>query len=56
MTDFPWLTTLGAIPLVGSVVVAALPKGRELLANSGLKITPALDLNDAARKAVAAVK
>jgi NADH-quinone oxidoreductase subunit M len=32
VTDFPWLTTLGAIPLVGSVVVAALPKGRELLA------------------------
>ena len=31
-------------------------KGRELLANSGLKITPALDLNDAAQKAVAAVK
>jgi NADH-quinone oxidoreductase subunit M len=32
VTDFPWLTTLAAIPLVGSVVVAALPKGRELLA------------------------
>jgi NADH-quinone oxidoreductase subunit M len=32
VTDFPWLTTLGAIPLVGSVVVAAMPKGRELLA------------------------
>ncbi len=32
MNDFPWLTTLGAIPLVGSVVVVALPKGRELLA------------------------
>ena len=32
MTDFPWLTTLAAIPLVGAVVVAALPRGRELLA------------------------
>jgi NADH-quinone oxidoreductase subunit M len=30
--SFPWLTTLGVIPLVGSVVVAALPKGRDLLA------------------------
>jgi len=32
VNDFPCLTTLGAIPLVGSVVVVALPKGRELLA------------------------
>ncbi|GLY13273.1 NADH-quinone oxidoreductase subunit M [Kineosporia rhizophila] len=24
--DFPWLTVIGAVPLVGSVVVAALPK------------------------------
>ena len=32
MTDFPWLTTLAAVPLVGSVVVAALPSGRDLLA------------------------
>ena len=32
MSDFPWLTTLGVIPLVGSVVVAALPAGRALLA------------------------
>jgi NADH-quinone oxidoreductase subunit M len=32
VNDFPWLTTLGLIPLVGSVLVAALPKGRELLA------------------------
>jgi NADH-quinone oxidoreductase subunit M len=29
---FPWLTTLGAVPLVGSVVVAALPRTRALLA------------------------
>jgi NADH-quinone oxidoreductase subunit M len=32
VTDFPWLSTLAAIPLVGSVAVAALPKGRDLLA------------------------
>ena len=32
MTDFPWLTTLAAVPLVGAVVVAALPAGRDLLA------------------------
>lgn len=29
---FPWLTTLILIPLVGSAVVALLPKGRDLLA------------------------
>ena len=29
---FPWLTTLGLIPLIGSGVVALLPKGRALLA------------------------
>jgi NADH-quinone oxidoreductase subunit M len=32
VTDFPWLTTLALIPLVGSVVVVALPAARELLA------------------------
>ncbi len=32
MTDFPWLTTLGAVPLVGALVVAALPRTRDLLA------------------------
>ncbi|MBK9738176.1 MAG: NADH-quinone oxidoreductase subunit M [Actinobacteria bacterium] len=32
MTTFPWLTTLGVVPLVGSVVVALLPRGRGLLA------------------------
>src|SRR4029078_299899 len=30
--DFPWLTTLAAVPLVGAAVVAALPSGRDLLA------------------------
>jgi NADH-quinone oxidoreductase subunit M len=29
---FPWLTTLAVVPLVGAVVVAALPAGRERLA------------------------
>ena len=32
MNDFPWLTTLGVVPLVGAAVVAAVPKGREVLA------------------------
>jgi NADH-quinone oxidoreductase subunit M len=32
VTDFPWLTTLALVPLVGSLVVAALPVARELLA------------------------
>ena len=32
MNGFPWLTTLGVVPLVGAVVVGALPKGREVLA------------------------
>ena len=29
---FPWLTVLGVVPLVGSVGVAALPKGRDVAA------------------------
>lgn len=32
MNTVPWLTILGAVPLVGSVVVALLPKGRDTLA------------------------
>jgi len=32
VSSFPWLTVIGAIPLVGAVVVAALPRGRDLLA------------------------
>ncbi len=32
MADFPWLTTLAAVPLVGALVVMAVPAGRELLA------------------------
>ena len=32
VADFPWLTTIGLVPLVGSVIVAALPAGRDELA------------------------
>ncbi len=32
MNGFPWLTLLGLLPLLGSIVVAALPRGRDLLA------------------------
>lgn len=32
MNSFPWLTVLGLVPLVGSVVVALLPKSKPLLA------------------------
>jgi NADH-quinone oxidoreductase subunit M len=32
VTDFPWLTTLALVPLVGSLVVTAVPTARELLA------------------------
>ncbi len=32
MNDFPVLTTLGLLPFVAAVLVAALPRGRELLA------------------------
>ncbi len=43
MTDFPWLTTLAAVPLVGAASVAALPKGRDLLAKRvalGISLVP----------------
>lgn len=32
MSDFPWLTVIGVIPLVGAAAVAAVPKPKELLA------------------------
>ncbi|WP_019632350.1 NADH-quinone oxidoreductase subunit M [Actinomadura atramentaria] len=32
MTDFPWLSVLIALPLVGAVAVALLPRGRDALA------------------------
>jgi len=43
------------IPVVVRLEGTNVEKGRELLQKSGLKITPALDLNDAAQKSVAAV-
>ena len=44
------------IPVVVRLQGTNVDQGRELLANSGLAITPADDLNDAAQKAVAAAK
>jgi NADH-quinone oxidoreductase subunit M len=32
MTDVPWLTLLGVVPLVGALLIALLPSGRDLLA------------------------
>ena len=43
------------IPVVVRLQGTNVEQGRALLARSGLKITPADDLNDAARKAVAAI-
>jgi NADH-quinone oxidoreductase subunit M len=43
VTDFPWLTTLAAVPLLGAVAVAALPQGRDLLAKQvalGVSLVP----------------
>ena len=39
MTDTPWLTILGVVPLVGALVVALLPKGRDLLAKQIALVT-----------------
>ena len=44
------------VPLVVRLQGTNVEKGKELLANSGLKITPADDLQDAAEKAVKAAK
>ena len=44
------------IPVIVRLQGTNVEKGRELLAESGLQITPADDLNDAAKKAVAAAK
>ena len=44
------------IPVIVRLQGTNVDKGRELLANSGLAITSADDLNDAAQKAVASVK
>jgi succinyl-CoA synthetase beta subunit len=45
-----------AVPLVVRLEGTNVEKGKELLANSKLAITPASDLTDAAKKAVAAAK
>ncbi|WP_428406924.1 ADP-forming succinate--CoA ligase subunit beta [Hyphococcus sp.] len=44
------------VPLVVRLEGTNVEKGKEILANSGLKITPADDLEDAAQKVVAAVQ
>ena len=44
------------IPVIVRLQGTNVEQGRALLASSGLKITPADDLNDAATKAVAAAK
>jgi succinyl-CoA synthetase beta subunit len=44
------------VPLVVRLEGTNVERGKELLSNSGLAITPADDLDDAAKKAVAAVK
>ncbi|HVF35682.1 MAG TPA: succinate--CoA ligase subunit beta, partial [Candidatus Saccharimonadia bacterium] len=44
------------IPVIVRLEGTNVEKGRELLSNSGLEILTAIDLNDAAAKAVAAVK
>jgi succinyl-CoA synthetase beta subunit len=45
-----------SIPVVVRLEGTNVEQGRALLAASGLKITPATDLNDAAAKAVAAAR
>ncbi len=44
------------VPLVVRLAGTNVEKGREMLEKSGLNITPALDLTDAAKKVVAALK
>jgi succinyl-CoA synthetase beta subunit len=44
------------VPLVVRLEGTNVEKGKELLASSGLKITPADGLTDAAQKVVAAAK
>jgi succinyl-CoA synthetase beta subunit len=45
-----------AMPLIVRLEGTNVARGKELLAQSGLAITPADDLDDAAKKAVAAVR
>ena len=44
------------LPLIVRLEGTNVAKGKEILKNSGLNITPASDLGDAAKKAVASVK
>ncbi|MCW5630668.1 MAG: succinate--CoA ligase subunit beta, partial [Rhodoferax sp.] len=44
------------IPVIARLEGTNVEQGREMLANSGFAIEPATDLNDAAKKAVAAAK
>jgi len=44
MSDLPWLTILGVLPLVGAAVVAALPSGRDRLAKQLALLTSLLVL------------
>jgi succinyl-CoA synthetase beta subunit len=44
------------VPVVVRLEGTNAPKAREMLAASGLSITPAADLTDAARKVVASAK
>ncbi|MHB1067249.1 MAG: NADH-quinone oxidoreductase subunit M [Candidatus Nanopelagicales bacterium] len=44
MTSFPWLTTLMAVPLAGSVLIVLLPKGRALLAKQVAMLFSAVTL------------
>ena len=39
MTDLPWLTILGVVPLVGAAVLTALPRRQELLAKQVALVT-----------------
>jgi NADH-quinone oxidoreductase subunit M len=39
MTDTPWLTILGLVPLVGAIAIALLPRGRDLLAKQIALVT-----------------
>jgi succinyl-CoA synthetase beta subunit len=45
-----------AVPLVVRLEGTNVEKGKEIIANSGLNVIPADDLDDAAQKIVAAVK
>ena len=44
MSSFPWLTTLGLVPLAGALVVAALPRSRPQLAKQVALVTSLLVL------------